>query len=235
MILVLADRDDAAACWLTGALRPHLDAQVRLVTPIQLVCARGSQQLSSGGGEFRFDLTDGTKLDTASVCGVVNRMATVPTAHLAGADEVDRQYAAGELHAFHLGWMSSLDGPVLNSPSPESLCGPWHSPTSALHFASMAGLYCDAEQQDADTSVIEKPDAGDMTHFVFDGQVIGPVVPSKLRDALLGFALLWGARLVQIETMSHPRGRRFLSASSLVDYRRGGAALVGALVRVLAR
>ena len=46
------------------------------------------------------------------------------------------------------------------------------------------------------------------------------------------FARLWGARLVQIETIRDRGRHEFVAASSVVDFQAGGEALVRAIGRV---
>lgn len=234
MILILAEAGDTGALWLQAALRQATGGPAALLTPARLVYARTiAQHMATDRGWSRFALGDGTTLDLDAVTGVVNRMTVAPSAHLARAGEVDRIYALAELHAFLLGWLAALRCPVINPPSPESLAGPWHSEVCALHFAATSGLACRPASVAADRPM--PPTATDEPHasyVVLDDQVIGPLLPATTRDAMIQFARLWGARLVQIETAGD--GGAFLAASSLVDFPRAGPALVRALGRALA-
>ena len=235
MILVLAEPADAGALWLRSQLKRHLATEVQVVTPAGLVLARSIvHRLTSERTESCFQFSDGRTLRVSAVQGIINRITAAPTVHFARAEHAEREYAATELHAFLLGWLASLECPLLNSPAPESLAGPSHSRLVALHFAALAGLYgrratvaADAPQPPMHTAT------GNVAiHFVLDGQVIGPLLPAATRDALILFARLWGARLVQIETV-HDGGRyEFVSATSVVDFRAGGGALVHAIARV---
>ena len=235
MIVVLAEPADSGALWLRAQLDRHLAAPVEIVTPARLVYSRSIlHRLTSSQTESRFELGDGTTLRTSEVRGIVNRLTAVPTAHLDGAAPAERDYAATELHAFLLGWMGSLDCPLLNPPAPENLAGPLHSPLSALHFAALSGLPCRCASVTADAPGPPPPAVAGrpVRHFVLDGQVIGPPLPAALRDAMIMFARLWGARLVQIETICQGGRHEFVSASSVVDFHAGGDALVRAIARV---
>lgn len=235
MILILAEPGDAAALWLRGALKPFFSGPVRVLTPARLIYAPSIvQRMDTRGGTIRITLDDGEELDFAAVRGVVNRLATVPMAHLDRAEPADRLYAATELHAFLLGLLASLSCPLLNSPAPEWLAGPHHSEIGALHLAVAAGLRCPARVVDASRPAPPVRDRrADTAHVVLDDQVIGPVLPARWRDALLQFARGWGARLVQIETREEDGQRIFVAASSLVDFPRGGGVLVRAVARAL--
>ena len=237
MILIIADYDDLPAHWLQAALRQRLPMPVELLSPAQLVYAPAIvQRMGSDGGQSHFRLWNGAELDFASVAGVINRITALPQAHLEHAEQGDRHYAAGELHAFLLGWLASLDCPVLNPPAPEWLAGAWHREISAVHFAVQAGLRCEAFELNSGVEgpplPVTKGEAPTV-HFVLDDQLMGPLVDARGRDSLLAFAHGWGVRLLQVETREQGGERWFLRATSLPDCQLGGGALVRAIARVL--
>jgi hypothetical protein len=230
-ILVLAEARDSSALWLAGRLRAQQVQAVEVVTPLQLVCSpRLVHRLATEASGFEICLADGRVLDSAGVDGVVNRLVTVPTQHLQRAAPVDRTYAAGELHAFLLGWLGSLACPVLNPPQPDCLVGPWRPPMEVLHLAAQAGLPFVA--QPIGEAPIRGPVSGGSS-FVLDGQVLGAPRPAPLRDALLRFAALWGARLLQVDFDLGTKGLALRSATSFVDFRAGGDLLVRGVLRAL--
>ena len=236
MILIVAEPGDIGALWLRTQLARRLAHPVEIVTPAQLVYAPSIlQRLTSRCSDADFRLGDGRTLRMSAVRGMVNRVTTVPTAHLHAADAGERDYAASELHAFLLGWLASFDCPMLNAPSPESLSGPSHSQLSALHFAAIAGLGC--RRTNITAKAPQPPEHTPMpllmAHFVLDGQVIGPLLPTATRDAMIAFAGLWGARLVQIQTVPDGGSTEFVRATSLVDFPAGGDTLVRAIARAL--
>ncbi|OCP00659.1 MULTISPECIES: hypothetical protein [unclassified Ensifer] len=234
MLLVLANPDDREALWLRTALVSLVDMPVEVLTPTRLICARSiTHRLPSTSGGFRFEFADGGVLLAGEVAGLVNRMTTMPTAHLEFAAPVDRAYAEAELHAFLLGWLGSLACPMLNPPAPESLAGAWHSEVAALHLATLAGLNCAVASVDADAPFLPARTPAQMVHFVLDGKVIGPILPAGDRDALLQFGHLWGTRLLQVETARQGGKLTFVSASALPHYSLGGRALVRAMAEVL--
>ena len=236
MYIVLADRSDHAALWLCPKLQPYLPHPVVHITPAQLVYSTAiSHRLESDRVHSQFLLADGSTLDFDNVHGVINRFGEMPTAHLARAEKAERDYAATELHAFLLGWLASIECPVLNPSSPEWLGGSWHSPMAAAEIAAQVGLACFPDPLSSDAP----PPPENLTiptdpHFVCNGRLLGPVVDSRLRDALIGFAHAWGAPLVQIEMQKRPEGPAFARASSFVDFPRGGTALTRAIAQALA-
>lgn len=237
MILVIADPSDAAALWLGRALAGRLAAPVRFVTPAQLVYSpRIAHRFDGAGNGFSFALPDGETLTGEGLSGVINRFVAIPSAHLAAAHPEDRAYAESELQAFLLGWLGSLDCPMFNAPSPECLAGPHFGEIQALHFAALAGLDVPLARLGTAAPGAIPPETGPaMRHFVLDGRLIGPILPAEDRDALLQFAQLWGARLLQIDSGEGLGRRRFHAATSLVDFPSGGQALLRAIAAVLER
>lgn len=236
MILIVAEPFDTAALWLRAAMAGATRMRVRAVTPSQLAYAPSAiHRLSTTDADIAFTLGDGTSLRGADLSGCINRMTAIPQAHLARAAAADRNYALGELHAFTLGWLATLPCPLLNPPAPESLAGPFHSEMAARHFAVHAGLAC-APAAIAPGDALDPPPRrpGTDMHFVIDGQAIGALLPIAQREAMIQFAALWGGRMVQIETRADDGARHFVSATSLIDFPRGGAALVRAMLRALA-
>ncbi len=236
MYVVLADRSDHSALWLCSNLQPLLPHPIVHITPAQLVYSTSiTHRLETDRAQSHFDLADGSTLKFENVSGVINRFDTMPTAHLDRAEKTERDYAATELQAFLLGWLASLECPVLNPPSPEWLGGSWHSPMAAAEIAAQVGLACFPTAVCSDTT---PPPENSVTpteaHFVCNGRLFGPLVDSQLRDALIGFAHAWGAPLVQIDMRRRSEGPAFVRASSFVDFPRGGATLTRAIAQALA-
>ena len=235
MILIIAEPADLDALWLRSQLARRLTDPVEVVTPAKLVYAPSIlHRLTSrySDGDLRIEQQQHSRM--SAVQGMINQIRAVPTAHLHDADAAERDYAASELHAFLLGWLASFDCPMLNPPG-QSLAGPSHSQLSALHFAAIGGLRCRRMNITtmAPQPLEQAPTESIAVHFVLDGQVIGPLLPVAMRDAMVAFARLWGAQLVQIETISDDGCNEFIRATSLVDFQAGGDTLVRAIARVL--
>ena len=223
MILVIAEPGDAAALWLSERMR--LRADVGVVTPTQLVCSRSIiHRMSDAGAASRIALVSGPVIDSQHLTGVVNRLSEPPTAHFTHATPADRDYAGQELYAFLLGWLASLSCPVINRPTPSSLAGAWHGPIETEHFAAHCEL-----------PLYRGAPAPSVTSlFVLRGQMIGPILNARQRDALLQFAKLWGADLIQIDVTASNGRHELVRAASFADYRLGGDGLVRAVMRVFA-
>src|SRR5215212_10128202 len=122
MDLCLCNSDDIAALWtyreLTRRGRP-----MELITADALAFAlRWEHRLGHGGVDTEVTLADGRTISAAGVGAVLNRLRTLPFAHLR-ADAGDRDYAATEMHALFASWLAALPGPVLNRATPAGLSG----------------------------------------------------------------------------------------------------------------
>ncbi|MEI9851358.1 MAG: hypothetical protein WDN24_11565 [Sphingomonas sp.] len=180
-------------------------------------------------------LADGTALRAAELSGAVNRVTAVPQAHLARAAPADRAYATGELHAFMLAGSPRSPARCSTRPRPKGWRGRAIPKMAARHFAVQVGFACAPLALALDDALDPPPrPPGTDTHVVLDGRVIGAIVPTAAREAMLQFAQLWGGRMVQIETRRHGGARHFVAATSLVDFPRGGALLVRAMLKLLA-
>ena len=119
MRLILAHAGDAAARhlaarWGDGAM---------LLTPGQLHTWSWALRLDAGGvtrGTVRWPRDGGRSQIDAVVC----RLGGISTAELGRIRPEDREYAAAELTAFLLAWLSACPCPVLNPPGTGSLNGP---------------------------------------------------------------------------------------------------------------
>jgi hypothetical protein len=72
--------------------------------------------------------------------GVLVRSPTILESELGSITPSDRSYVAAEMNAFLVYWLSVLDRPVLNRPTPRSLGGPGWYPEQWIHCAAAVGL-----------------------------------------------------------------------------------------------
>src|SRR5512138_3330212 len=119
MILVIAQRRDAAARDLVARWGPR---RARLLT---------AADLASPGWEVHTDdplgstaVVQGEPVAAAEISGVLTRLPAVTDRELPMLVQEDRAYAAAEMTAFLVYWLSTLACPVLNRPVAPSLCGP---------------------------------------------------------------------------------------------------------------
>jgi hypothetical protein len=183
--LILAHAGDAAAHrlaarWGDGAM---------LLTPGQLHTRSWALRLDAGGaarGTVRYP-GDGGRLQIEAV---VCRLGGISTAELGRVRPEDREYAAAELTAFLLAWLTACPCPVLNPPGTGSLNGPGWQTEHWLRAAAQAGLpVCKTHRlvtpgtATATPPPVPRPPAAEV--IVVAGQCLGPVSAAnqqKLRN-----------------------------------------------------
>ena len=149
----------------------------------------------------------------SAVQGMINRITAVPTDHLEPPSRRAGLCCKGVVRL-----PPRLAG-LARLPNAQSTCAGMDCGTVAFeieraYFAAIAGLGCrpmyitTKAPQPLELAPAERSRA----HFVLDGHVIGPLLPRE-RDAMVAFARLWGARLVEIETISEEGGNAFVKAT----------------------
>ena len=137
MLVVLAYRYDVAARALVQRWRAAGE-QAALLTCGDL--ARPGWRYVAGNPAAGYADVDGQVIATPAIRAVITRMPAVGEAELAHVHEDDRAYAAAEMQAFLLAWLSALECPVLNRPSPSNLGGPWWSLAQWVQRARRLGV-----------------------------------------------------------------------------------------------
>ena len=138
MIVVLADLADGEA----DALVEAGGAAAALL---------GVDDLSRPGWVVHFPqagpafVADGERRATRDVTGVLVRLPAVRTGDLPHIAEADRDYAAAEMTAFLAYWLSALECPVVNRPTPSLLMGPAWPVARWLALARELGI-ADAQE-----------------------------------------------------------------------------------------
>ena len=133
MIVVLADLADGEAealveGWGAGAALLGVDDLSR---PGWVV------DFPQAGPAF---VADGQRRATRDVTGVLVRLPAVRAVDLPHIAEADRDYAAAEMTAFLAYWLSALECPVVNRPTPSLLMGPAWSVARWLALARDLGM-----------------------------------------------------------------------------------------------
>jgi hypothetical protein len=118
ILVVLASRRDAAAAKLVAAKSRF---GVRMMTP---------EDLSQRGWNFRVHdpaasvgMLGGSPVPATAIAGVVTRLGGVTEHDLPHIAQPDRTYVAAEMNAFLFAWLTSLECPVVNRPTPQCLSG----------------------------------------------------------------------------------------------------------------
>src|SRR5271170_1683143 len=80
-------------------------------------------------------VVDGRTVSVERIDGVLTRLAGVYEWELAHIVPGDRAYVSAEMTAFLLSWLSELDCPILNRPTPTCLSGPGWRQEQWINFA----------------------------------------------------------------------------------------------------
>jgi hypothetical protein len=135
LIVVFANIDDQSA---RRFVRRWEALGASLMTPADLSCSGWSCN-SRNPTEARF-VVGGHIHAAREIDGVLVRSPTVLADELASITPTDRSYVAAEMNAFLVYWLSVLDRPVLNRPTPRCLGGPGWYPQHWIHCAASVGL-----------------------------------------------------------------------------------------------
>jgi hypothetical protein len=135
MIVVIAGPDDAGALRLVERWSA---AEAAVLRP---------EDLSRPGWLHRPDrpgsgraVVAGKKVATSEITAVLSRRACVLPGELDWLAAEDRDYAATEMTAFLVAWLSWLPCPVVNRAQPNCLCGPNWSATRWRAAAARSGM-----------------------------------------------------------------------------------------------
>jgi hypothetical protein len=202
--LVLAQADDPAIQMLRQLLPQHLAGRDEKrhglcsaapdKTRLRSLAARGSchgllvhagiADLSSSGWrsvvgrpELATAATDGSVLRAEQIAAVLCRLPTIRPEDLTHLHADDREFAAGEMHAFLQAWLSQLGERVCNQPDSTSLAGPAWLPQRWRWLAARSGI-----PSVAAASAGEQGDA--VTVLVAGQEVLGTRDARLVRHAL---------------------------------------------------
>jgi hypothetical protein len=173
MRLILAHAGDVAA----HRLAARWGDSATLLTPGQLHTRSWALDLDAGGAArvtVRWPGNGGRPQIEAVVC----RLGSIGAAELGRIQPQDREYAAAELTAFLLAWLTACPCPVLNQPAPGSLNGPGWQAEQWLRAAAQAGLPVRGRNRTVAPGDVWpasglRPPAAEVT--VVAGECLGPV------------------------------------------------------------
>jgi hypothetical protein len=222
VIVVVAAPSDATARALVARWEEH---GARLLTVADLT-APGWRVYTEDPERSRA-VVGGEVVATEDIAGVVMRLPAITAQDVPVLAAEDRAYAATEMTAFLLYWLSSLSCPVLNRPSAPGLCGPaWRSEQWAMTAARL-GLDAEVRRRrvpaferdaPAPSSPTPAPPAQPPSDVV-EVAVVGDRCPGTDDEELARQArLLAGAAGAETLTVCFA-GSRFLDATRWVDVR----------------
>jgi len=139
---VLAHRGDTDAKLLAEELERRASApEVELVWADELLLdSRFTHRVDEAGVETEIACAGRRRLDSHELFGAACRLRHSLPPQFAGAPDTDREYAAMESYALLLSWLTSLDCPLVNPPSPGGLSGPVLGLLEWLALARASGL-----------------------------------------------------------------------------------------------
>lgn len=227
MILILCSARDTSALAMRASLAAASAAPVDAVTTMELVTApRLAQALGAEGCRNALTLRRLGPIDPRLLRGVLNRIDTLPEAHLMAMEASERHYVLQELQAVLASWLRALPCPVVNRPTAASLAGPTYHEAVWRHMAATAGLPVSERPLDPD-----QPDSASaaptVSTVVFRGRCYGTVPPPPFGTAILALAARSGADLLEVFLHAESdRGLVFSAATPFVALERGGSPLV---------
>jgi hypothetical protein len=226
ILIVLASRRDAAAAKLVAA-KSHFC--VRMMTP---------EDLSQPGWNFRLHdpagsiaMLAGSPVSASAIAGVVTRLPGVTEHDLPHIAQSDRTYLAAEMNAFLLAWLTSLECPIVNRPTPQCLSGTHWRQEKWVLMAERLGIPARPVVR-RDNEAIDEVDAKSQhTVTVVGDKYIGAVAPA-LAERAHALAEAAAAEVLAVEFDGQGRDARFVNASLWPDLGDGRIAdAVIALVR----
>jgi hypothetical protein len=240
MFLVICSSTDIAARWAYEGLKAIDLAPLELIPAESLGYTRiWEHRVAPDGAKVRFELPDGRTICSSRVRGVLNRLISAPQDLIQLAAPQDREYASGEMMAFHLSWMYALPGVVINRPAPQGLCGAWRHTSEWVMLASQAGLPVPVFRQsghdpaDRGYSSLAPPGSVITSLIVLAGEVFGMPVRNEITAGCRKLARVAGVEMLGIDFYSAPEGGlRFAAATPYPDFTIGGKALLKHMANV---
>jgi hypothetical protein len=203
---------------------------------------RWVHRLGAGSPTIQITLANGRTVNSETTRGVINRILTIPAAHLALATPQDRAYAEQEFTAFFMSWLNAFPGPVLNRPTAQGLSGRWRHISEWSWLAAQAGLPVPRYLQGSYDQLPEVGAPASLfplktplnTVIVVGGVTTGARAPSPILDGCVRLARLTQAEILGIDFAVGPSGTwLFAGATPLPDLLLGGDPLIDTLARIL--
>lgn len=211
MLIVLANRQDGAALSLATRWQSH---DVHVVTPEGLSVEGWRYEVSSPANSRAVIANRPVAAD--EITGVLTRLPCVSDQDLPHFMPADRSYAASEMTAFLLAWLSGLSCPMLNRPVPGCICGPTWRTEQWVRFAAHLGIPVAPVHRKAPEAAAP-PSESPLTEVVVVGnQCIGEVDP-VLADRARVLAKAAGVGLLLVYFTGPDPDNKFVNASLWPD------------------
>lgn len=213
MLVIIASRHDGVARRLADRRAAH---EAALLTCEDLSAAGWCHPV--GAASRSTAVVGGRVVAVEGITGVLTRRPYVVEQELGHIVPADRAYVASEMTAFLLSWLSSLECPVLNRPTPSGLSGPNWWPEQWTYAAAQFGLPVRPVRRRA-VLADDAPAAADpppLTVTVVGERCIGPVDPALAAQARR-FARAVGVDLLAVHFSGPEPGADFLGADLWPD------------------
>ena len=161
----------------------------------------------------------GQVVATQSITGVLTRMSCVFEQELIDIVREDRSYVTSEMNAFLLAFLSSLQCPVLNEPTPTCLSGPYLRQEQWLRMAASVGIPVRQVQHSSNGS--EPVDVDSFPVTVVGSHCFG-TVDSTLATQARRLADAAHVDLLSVHFSGTQAGARFVKADLWPDPTSGG-------------
>lgn len=144
-----------------------------LMTPSDL--ARPGWCCTSSDPAHSRCVIEGIAYPSSAIRGVLIRSPFVFAYDLPMIVAAERNFVAAEMNAFLIYWLNSLDAPVLNRPSPRSLCGPGWYPEHWTIQASRLGLKVRTIEQSVGLTYVRPSAWPEHTGSFVDITIVGEI------------------------------------------------------------
>ncbi|HEV2962494.1 MAG TPA: hypothetical protein VG649_11755 [Candidatus Angelobacter sp.] len=208
MLVVLTNQQDEAAINLANRWKSQ---DVYVLTPEGLSVSGWRYEMPSGCSRA---VIGGREIAPEEITGVLTRMPCVSEQDLDHFMPDDRAYAASEMTAFLLAWLSGLTCPMLNRPVPGCLSGPSLRTEQWVRLAGRLGIpACPVHRKTPQDSTPPLPTA---EVVVIGDRCVGAVDPVLAGHARM-LAQAAGVELLLVYFSSPKRGGRLVNASLWPD------------------
>jgi hypothetical protein len=254
--LVLCPATDQAAHWAYGGLHRAGLAPLEIIAEETLAMPLAFEhRVGERGVRTRLELAHGLVLDSGTIQGVLNRITAAPARHVQFAAPAERDYALAELNALWVSWLHGLPAPMLNRPHPLGLCGAVRHVSEWRALAAAVGLDpVPYRLADGDPAALRSPwegivdpwqgygcadcdmfarDVGRTTLIVVGDRVLGREADDNVRSGCTALARRAGLGVMGADFEVTGGAWRFLDATPRPDLRKGGPAVIEALLDAL--
>lgn len=235
MWLLLCTPDDASALWLYHCLQQqHTYVPIEIVTPAELLYSvRWVETLGIPDAQFEITLSDGRRIRSTIVRGVINRLTEVPTQQLAYFAASDRAYVHMEWHALLFSWLHRLPR-VVNPPVPPGLSGTLYTWSEWQIYAHRVELPTRGYALQSGVPPALESSVTFYRGVSMAGQWYGTPIPALYQTACARLVQTTQAVLLEICLGRAADGSWFfVEATPFADFRCGGVPLVTAVAHYL--